>query len=478
MPWLLRVRVADRHAPTDAGAFLGTLLHAPHRSARLLSYARHVPLRSAGARSVLKISTLYVPIFLFVLLVFSGVTWSAVDSQVAVDAGEDGAIGLFSGKAGLLGGLALAAVYLPALRNPFRSLGGQLCLFYLLALASVAWASSPGTTLFALANFTLILATAMLAQRLLGLATALRLVWLLGTALILLSVAMAMIGDPHALMGGMHAGRWRGLFAHKNSFGQFVAINLLIALFAQPSMKLPPLLVYAMVAIDLAALVLANSATADIAVAAGLVTGFALLPIRNRALRGLWRLTAIGGVCAAGAAMVMEPAVMGEMLGRDATMSGRSAMWAQAMPMTVERALGTGYGTGGGAQVSIELQKRMHRAINLSVQSGYINLALELGWGAVWLYLLWAGGGAAAVLFSRRPSAGQTVLVALLAADMVESISEVNGCFAPSWLLLVLLLPMIDVRRSLRPRLRLIARRHARPASLPGAGAHPISASH
>jgi len=299
------------------------------------------------------ISTTYVPVFLFVLFVFSGLTWSAADSQMVADAGGDTAIGLFSGKAGLLAGLALTGLYLPVLGNPLRALGAAVCVFWLLAFASVAWASTVGTVLFAVANLTLLLVATMLAHRLLGFQRALRLVWLTGTALILLSVALAVIGDPHALMGGMHAGRWRGVFAHKNSFGPFLAVNLLVAVFGQSSLKLPPALVAAMVVVDLAALFFTNSATADIAAAAGLIAGIALLPIPNRAVRGLWRGGSVAVACLLGGALLLQPAVTGELLGRDATMSGRAAMWAQAMPMTVERPLGTGYGTGGGAQVSI-----------------------------------------------------------------------------------------------------------------------------
>ena len=299
----------------------------PDRSARLLSYLGNVPLRSRSLRSIVTIATMYVPVFLFVLLVFSGVTWSLADSQVVADAGGDPAIGVFSGKAGLLIGLVLVGVYLPALRNPLRSLGGALCLLWLLALGSALWASNAGTVLFAVANLTLLLAATMLAHRLLGFARALRLIWLVSTMLILLSVALAAVGDAHAVMGGMHGGRWRGLFAHKNSFGPFLAVNLLIALFAHASLKLPAVLVFAMVAVDLVALFFANSATADIAAAAGIIAGIALLPIPNRAVRTLWRLVRkdfrddASLVYRAGREFVVEPVVPraaqadGELLG-------------------------------------------------------------------------------------------------------------------------------------------------------------------
>lgn len=129
--------------------------------------------------------------------------------------------------------------------------------------------------------------------------------------------------------------------------------------------------------------------------------------------------------------------------------------------MTFQRTLGSGYGTGGGSQISIELQKRMNRTTSLSVQSGYINTALELGWIAVILYVVWAAGAILSALLNRRAAPAQTLLIALLALHMIESVSEVNGCFGPSWLLLMVLVPMVEVRLASPSRFRLTRRRYA-----------------
>lgn len=407
-----------------------------------------------------KISTTYIPVFLFILLFFSGITWSPVDSQVVADAGGDVAITLFNGKGGLIAALVLTVLYLPMLRSPLRALGIVMSLFYCLAMVSVLWTANTGTTLFAMANLSVLLFSTMLANAMLGFTRTLRLVWLFGTALILVSVALAVIGDPHAMMGGLHVGRWRGLFAHKNSFGQFLAVNLLITAFGRSSLKLPGFLVYPMLLVDAVALVMANSATADIAVAGGLVGGIALLPIPNGGLRALWRLSAVSAACLLGVVLLLQPDIVNSAVGRDASMSNRGYMWQAAMPMTFQRTLGNGYGTGGGSQVAVELQKRMHRTTALSVQSGFLNAALELGWIAVILYLLWAGGALVSALLSRRAAPAQTVLVALLVLHMIESISEVNGCFGPSWLLLMAMIPMVEVRRDTPPRFRLTRRRY------------------
>lgn len=409
----------------------------------------------------MKISTTFIPVFLFILLLFSGVTWSLVDSQLMVDTGGDAAINVFNGKAGLIAGLVLVSLYLLYLRHPIRAMGVPLALFCVLAAASAAWATNPGTTLFAVANLLLLLAAVIIAHKLLGFTKMLRLVWLLSTAMILISVALALIGDPHALMGGLHTGRWRGIFAHKNSFGQFLAVNMLISAFGRPSLKFPGLIVYPMVLLDAVALVMANSATADIGVAAGLVGGIALLPIPNRALRNLWRFSAVAVACLLGAVLLLQPELVNNAVGRDSSMSSRGDMWQAAMPMTFQRTLGSGYGTGGGSQISIELQKRMNRTTSLSVQSGYINTALELGWIAVILYVVWAAGAILSALLNRRAAPAQTLLIALLALHMIESVSEVNGCFGPSWLLLMVLVPMVEVRLASPSRFRLTRRRYA-----------------
>ncbi|WP_267388055.1 O-antigen ligase family protein [Sphingomonas sp. GC_Shp_3] len=418
----------------------------------------------------MKISTTFIPVFLFILLLFSGVTWSLVDSQQMVDTGGAAAINVFNGKAGLIAGLVLVSLYLAYLRNPIRAMGAPLALFCVFAAASAAWASNPGTTLFALANLLLLLATVIIAHKLLGFAKMVRLVWLLSTVMILISVALALIDDRHALMGGLHTGRWRGIFAHKNAFGQFLAVNMLISAFGRRSLNFSGLTVSSVVLIDVVALVMADSATADIGVAAGLFGGIALLPIPNRALRNLWRYGAIAVACLLGAVLLLQPEIVNNAVGRDPTMSSRGDLWQAAMPITFQRTLGSGYGTGGGLQVSIELQKRMNRTTALSVQSGFINTALELGWIAVLLYVVWAGAAVASALLDRNAAPTQTLLIALLALHMIESVSEVNGCFAASWLLLIVMVPMIEVRLAGTPRFGLTRRRYT---SIAPANARP-----
>jgi hypothetical protein len=88
------------------------------------------------------------------------------------------------------------------------------------------------------------------------------------------------------------------------------------------------------------------------------------------------------------------------------------------------------------------------------------------------LYLAWAGGAIVSALLNRQAAPAQTLLVSLLALHMIESVSEVNGCLTPSWLLLMVLVPMVEVRLASPSRFRLTRRRYhsvapanARPAA-------------
>jgi O-antigen ligase len=211
---------------------------------------------------------------------------------------------------------------------------------------------------------------------------------------------------------------------------------------------LPLLVALAIVALDALGLAMARSGTAIIAAIAGLAAGMVLLPIRSRTLRMVWRVTALFTmVVAMGVAIVGIDQVY-VLLGRDSSMTGRSQMWAQVYDMTFQHIVGTGYGTGGGSQVSIEIQKAMNRQDTLGVQSGYLNLALELGWPAVGLFLFWLGSAMGTTFLARQPSPAQPLFVALAVQHLIGSYSESFGGIYPSWSLAVLLAALIAARLS------------------------------
>jgi len=377
------------------------------------------------------------------LAVLARVTWSPIDSEQASFLGLTTDYSLLNSK---LVVLSLAAILLPFIwyaGNPVKRLGIFPCTLITLAIISVAWTYNIGQTLFSLTLMLTIVGYALVSTRLLGRRLALLVVWLIATLIIVVSVVLAAIGDAHAIMGGNHGGLWRGIFAHKNSFGPFLGAHLLISMLGRRILGVPLVVIWMVAAIDLVAIVAAGSSTALLSLATGLAVAAVLAPFKVRGLRNLWRAIIGAVACGMVAFMVIDPDSALSLLGRDATLSNRTVMWSQVYPLSLSHKLGTGYATGGGAQVSFEVQKAVHRKDAQGVQSGYLNLALELGWGTVVLFLSWGIFTLIGLFRSLGISDGKALVGALMAQHLVISFSESFGCIMPSWSLYILLLVVV-----------------------------------
>jgi hypothetical protein len=416
-----------------------------------------------------KISTVFLPLFILFLLSTARITWSPIDVEwAAVQAARTGSVvvdhGLFTGKATLLGLFAGGLLFAPMFGNPLKLLGLFPCMLYVMAVASVAWSFSPPATLFTALQLTLVIGYPVLACRILGYQRTLRTVWLVSAAIILASIALSLVHDPHTMMGGLHEGLWRGLFGHKNAFGPFLVIHILLTLFARREMGMPRLLMWPTLLIDAGTLGMAESVTAVLAGASGLLAGVVALPIRHRGLRMIVRW---GCIAAIGAFVVLVAGgsdIVLQAFGRDATMSNRTILWDTALDFANLHRLGTGYGTGGGSQVVTALQERTTSHVALGVQSGYLNLALELGWGAVALFALWMLTLLLAQVVSSRLGGTSAFFAALIVQHAVESIGESSGCIYPSWGLAMLFIVMIGSRMTRQQALPLFGGAEAPPA--------------
>lgn len=410
-----------------------------------------------------RVSTAFLPFFLLALVNLSRLTWSPVDVElgaVRASLGFGAAdLGLFTGKAAVLFCAAGLAPFYRYVGNPVRQLGLPLCVLLALAAASVVWSPNKGVTLFALAQLTVCIGYPILACRLFGYAGALRVVWWFGTVVILVSIVLALLHDSHALMGGLHEGRWRGLFGHKNGFAPFVALHLLITLFGRAQLKLPLPARFAIIAVDLLAVAKAQSSTATLALAAGLLAGFVLFPIRHVVLRNIWRGLGIVGLAALAGVAFAAPNLP-ELLGRDATLSSRTLLWEVAAARSTEIKLGTGYGTAGGGELVSALQSRLRSKVVLGVQNAYLFLALELGWLAVAIFVGWMLSVFVAAFFHPGLHGRWTVLAAVLTEHAVGGAGEsFNGIF-PGWSFMVVVLATVGARLALASpasRLRLAA---------------------
>lgn len=390
--------------------------------------------------------SLFAPAFLFFLLCASRFQWSPIDSELASISGTPMGMGELSGKIPVVLTAALLLPFAGAVGNPLVRLGAMPCILFAVAGLSVLWTYDVGVTLFNLVSLASVIGYALAAHTLMRPSAMFRLIWLVATVLIVASIVLALAGDSHALMGGYHQGLWRGVFGHKNGFGPFLVTHMLLTWFGRAYIRLPATIALPMLAVDLYALVQTGSGTALIAVIASFAIGLMFVQIPHRGLRNIWRLSALLIALLSVAALYFNYDDVVNVLGRDPTLSKRTMLWEQAYDMTFQHVLGTGYGTGGGTQVSIQLQKAMHRDDAIGVQSGYLTLALELGWGMVVLFAAWLLWSVVRTLAMQRAFPAQALFVVMAVQHLIESWSESFGGIFPSWSLAVLIAALVELR--------------------------------
>ncbi|HEX7857256.1 MAG TPA: O-antigen ligase family protein [Sphingobium sp.] len=397
---------------------------------------------------------LLIPAFLFFLPMIARLVWSPIDSESASYTFQSLDGGFLTGKVAVGLAFLLLAPFLLYIKRPIQMLGIFPLILYGFAAASLAWTYDIGTTVYTLTLLTCVFGYALAMNALWGTERTLLVLWLFASAVIAVSIGLALLDNQYALMAGLHQGAWRGLFAHKNAFGPFLVAHIFLTIFGRSYIRLPLVIALLIAAVDVYALVYTRSGTAVVAAVAGLAAGMVFIPIRHSGLRFLWRLGAALVLLASLSVVVFNVDQVFDLLGRDSTLTGRAQLWEQAYSMVSDHRLGTGYGTSGGSQVSIELQKITKRHDSLGVQSGYLNMALELGWIAVGIFVFWLVSAIATSFFSVRASPAQALFVALAVQHLVGSYSESFGCLFPSWSLTLLVTALIAMRGSVGIRWR------------------------
>jgi O-antigen ligase len=244
-----------------------------------------------------------------------------------------------------------------------------------------------------------------------GLVMAERFTWpifleVLATALaidVVLCFAYALLAPAYGIMSVDFPGAWRGVWSHKNQLGYNMSIAFIVfsvSALANPARRW--LWIGAMAG-ALALILLSTSKTslASCVLAAGCVL-FVALARRGR----LTALAATYGLVVVLAALVFvlfaSPDILPALLGKDATFTGRTKIWAAVMTQIAKRPL-TGYGFGAVwndtspwgpfAQITRDQGFEIHEAHNawlgVWLELGYIGLA---AWGlllaGMWLRTL------------------------------------------------------------------------------------------
>lgn len=253
--------------------------------------------------------------------------------------------------------LIARAIFFPAyfaglavlLQRPGRALLGLLREPFLVALAAVAalsllWSVAPDQTSRRIVAIGL--------STLCGVALGSRWRWaqlveitaITFAIMAILSLILGVGAPSVGRMTELFPGAWRGLWIEKNTFGgmmAFAALNFAAAAMFQPRRGL---FWWGMTALAVVMLGLSTSKTSLVALMLG-GSGFCfvLLARRGGATAVIVTWLAVAAVVALGAAVLLQPDLFLSLLGKDATLTGRTKIWEAVWRLIQQRPL-LGYG--------------------------------------------------------------------------------------------------------------------------------------
>ncbi len=187
-----------------------------------------------------------------------------------------------------------------------------------------------------------------------------------------------------AVMRGSYAGMVKGAFYHKNMLGQFSTTNfiLLLPFKSGPRLRYFDLLRWTAMLLYLILIVLAKSSTAVVLLSIGVAVFYGMNVVQRFPGRLFRSFVVLLGFALLG--FLVSVALMGvaqavaESFGKDLTLSGRTNVWEQLLPLISERPL-SGWGFALFRQPEIMEQYVRLTWDAQSTHNTYIELALNMG---------------------------------------------------------------------------------------------------
>jgi O-antigen ligase len=218
--------------------------------------------------------------------------------------------------------------------------------------------------------------------------------WAFGL-IVILSLGYAVLLPKYGIMGGVHAGTWRGIYTHKNTLGKMMTLSSTIFTLLVLSDRKHRTLLGIFLSLSVLLLLLSNSKGALVS----LITMLGVVAV-CQVLRANYRwvvvllgsLALVVGAIAAILSLNLE-AILVDLLGKDLTLTGRTTLWGHAIDMIkIQPWLGYGYeafwdGMDGPSAY-------IWRAVKWSVpdaHNGFIELTLHLGLVGLTLFLVGYG---------------------------------------------------------------------------------------
>ncbi|NEO77006.1 MAG: O-antigen ligase family protein [Moorea sp. SIO4G3] len=260
-----------------------------------------------------------------------------------------------------------------------------------IAVVSVLWSSEPTTTINR--------AVALIGTTLFGVYLASRytmkeqlemLGWAFGVA-ILLSFMFIVALPKYGIMGGVHAGTWRGIYVHKNVLGKVMVPSAVVFLLLAIRGKKNNLLLWGGFGFAVILLLFTTSKTALVSL---IIMLFSLYLYRMLRWRYDLLIPAIFAMTTFGGSVLIwlldnADALLGA-IGKDATLTGRTELWPFVLDMIDKQPwLGYGYGSfwnGFNGESAYVWRAVLWPAPN--AHNGLLDLWLALGILGVSIYLI------------------------------------------------------------------------------------------
>jgi exopolysaccharide production protein ExoQ len=218
-----------------------------------------------------------------------------------------------------------------------------------LAVLSILWSQFPVRTMAFSFNAVLCLFFALCFYLRFSREDQLRLLYWTGYIVAIGSMAMALLVPHYGTQSGVGGqGEWKGLFHTKNVLARACVFLLTPALFNYGDRRISRISRVAYIVLLLVVIIKSSSKTGLIAAAACIAFAFMIRLLTRFSQRDAFLLAAFGvGVITAGTIIVMANASLILLaLGKDSTLTGRTAIWNGVMASIGKRPI-LGYGYGG-----------------------------------------------------------------------------------------------------------------------------------
>ena len=272
-----------------------------------------------------------------------------------------------------------------------------------------------------------------------------RLVVMLAWASVIFALGsiVAALAFPKVGVMELDGGRdWRGLFPHKNSLAFQMATGMVAGACAALLQPRRRRLWIGVVVLCLAVLLMSRGKTSLLAGALGVGGAVGIAAMRRGPLVAV--LAGWGGATAALAAAclaLLAPGLLLKAIGKDATLTGRTDIWASVLRRAAD-APWTGYGYGAfwekGSTPARMVQKETHWLVP-TAHNGWLDLLVQVGWIGVALFaaVLVLALVAGVARLARTDDAGFGVLYILLFLILAFSESAIEAANTLTWALLV-----------------------------------------